>query len=512
MLSYPGGGTGRMESRRAFDFCPSIPFHPILFLMKRILILFFAWTLHAPAAQSNVVIIAIDDLNDWIGCLKGHPQVQTPNIDRLAARGTLFTNAHCQAPLCNPSRTSFITGRRPGSTGIYGLAPWFRSVPELHDVVSIPQAFRGKGYHTAISGKIYHSYPPPADRTMEFDEYGPACDFGPLPRQRLSPLETPERLIDWGVFPEKDEQQNDWEIGSWATAFLARKHDKPFLLATGFGRPHVPCYASQKWFDLYPTENLTMPPYLEGDRQDLPFFSWYLHWKLPEPRLSALLRIDEWKPLVRAYLACISFVDSQVGRILDAIDALPGAEDTYVILLSDHGWHLGEKDITGKNTLWERSTRVPLIISGPGLKAGQSCHQPVELLDIFPTLVDLCGLEPVAGLDGLSLRPQLENPNAEHRPAITTHQPGNHAVRDAHWRYIRYADGSQELYDHRSDPHEWHNLAGQAEHRETIARLAAAIPPHDKPHARGSAARILIKAGDSWEWERKRIDPDELER
>lgn len=480
------------------------------FTMTRIL-LFFALTL-AASAKPSVVLIAVDDLNDWIGCLHGHPQVKTPNLDRLAARGTLFTNAHCQAPLCNPSRTSMLTSRRPSSTGIYGLSPWFRAVPELRDLVSLPQAFRAAGYHTAISGKIYHTFPPAADRAIEFDEYGPACDFGPIPKQKISTSKEPEKLIDWGVFPEKDEQQNDWAIGSWATEFLARPHEKPYLLATGFGRPHVPCYASQKWFDLYPLESLELPPTLANDRDDTPPFSWNLHWKLPEPRLSSLRAADEWKPLVRAYLACISFVDSQIGRVLDAVDASPNAANTYIVLYSDHGWHLGEKDITGKNTLWERSTHVPLIISGPGLAGNQRCEQPAELLDIFPTLVDLCALPPVPGLEGLSLRPQLADPTAAHRPAITTHNPGNHSVRDSTFRYIRYADGSEELYDHTTDPNEWHNLATQPAHRATITRLAASIPATDKPHAPGSKGRTLWKSGDAWIWEGKPILPEELER
>lgn len=479
--------------------------------MMRRLILFLALSL-AVQAQPNVVLIAVDDLNDWVGCLKGHPQVKTPHLDRLAARGVLFSNAHCQAPLCNPSRTSLITGRRPGSTGIYGLAPWFRRVPALRDIPSIPQVFRANGYHTAISGKIYHTYPPAADRALEFDEYGPACDFGPLPKKKISTSQQAERLIDWGVFPENDELQNDWEIGSWAVEFLARKHDQPYLLATGFGRPHVPCYASQEWFDLYPLESLQLPPYRAGDRDDTPMFSWNLHWSLPEPRLSELRKNDEWKPLVRSYLACISFVDSQVGRLLDAIDASPAAEETYIILFSDHGWHLGEKDITGKNTLWERSTHVPLFIAGPGIPAGRNCAQAAELLDIFPTLVDLCEFPEVAGLDGLSLRPQLESAETPRRPAITTHNPGNHAVRDMRWRYISYADGSEELYDHASDPNEWHNLAAETASRETIARLAAWIPARDRAHVAGAAGRTLMRSGNDWLWENKPIQTDKLVR
>ncbi len=466
----------------------------------------------AIAAKPNVLLIGVDDLNDWIGCLGGHPQVKTPHLDQLAASGTLFTNAHCQAPVCNPSRTSLMTGRRPTTTGVYGLAPWFRSVPELRGLVSLPQAFHRAGYATALTGKIYHTFPPKKDRAAEFDEYGPPCNFGPLPKEKF--VQTPEnhRLVDWGVFPEKDEQQNDWEIASWAVDFLGRDHDKPFFLGVGFGRPHVPCFASQKWFDLYPDDRLQMPELLEGDRDDVPEFAWYLNWRLPEPRLRWLREAGQWRPLVRSYLASVSFVDSQVGRVLDALRDSPAADNTVVVLFSDHGWHLGEKDISGKNTLWQRSTRVPLIIAGKHLPARQRCGQPAELLDIYPTLLDLAGLEPVDGLEGLSLRPQLENPDEPRRPAITTHNPGNHSVCDTRWRYIRYADGSEELYDRNEDPHEWHNLADQAGQAETIKRLAAFLPENDHPLVPGSDGRTLEKKDGVWLWEGRPMDSIERSR
>jgi arylsulfatase A-like enzyme len=462
--------------------------------------------LPAFAARPNVLLLGTDDLNDWIGCLGGHPQVKTPHIDRLAARGTLFANAHCQSPLCNPSRTALMTGMRPTTTGVYGLAPWFRNVPELRDLVSLPQAFHRAGYHTAIAGKIYHVYPPQKDRAAEFDDYGPPCNFGPFPEKKLVETPSPMRAVDWGVYPEKDKQQNDWQIADWAIDFLGRDREQPFFLGVGFGRPHVPCFASQQWFDLYPDDTLKMPPMLENDRDDVPDFAWKLHWNLPEPRLKWLRESNEWRPLVRAYLASTSFVDSQVGRVLDALRKSPAAENTIVVLFSDHGWHLGEKGISGKNTLWERSTRVPLIIAGPGLPEGRKVTQPAELMDIYPTLLDLAGMKQIDGLDGLSLRPQIENPAQPRRPAITTHNPGNHGVRDEHWRYIRYADGSEELYDHRNDPNEWHNLAADPKHAETLRRLKSFLPQNEKPHAPGSASRILEKRGDLWFWEGKPVD------
>jgi arylsulfatase A-like enzyme len=252
-----------------------------------------------------------------------------------------------------------------------------------------------------------------------------------------------------------------------------------------------------------------MPAVLDGDRDDIPDFAWNLHWKLPEPRLSWLRESGQWKPLVRSYLASTSFVDSQVGRVLTEIENSGHAKDTLVILFSDHGWHLGEKAISGKNSLWERSTRVPLIVAGPGIRSGQRCAQPAELLDIFPTLVDLAGTAPVAGLEGLSLRPQLDHPDTPRRAAVTTHNPDNHAVRDQRWRYIRLGDGSEELYDLSNDPNEWKNLASIAEFRPQIERLKSLLPASSAPHVKGAAGRVLEKSPDgTWLWEGRPIDGD----
>jgi len=242
---------------------------------------------------------------------------------------------------------------------------------------------------------------------------------------------------------------------------------------------------------------------------DLQNSSWYLHWKLPEPRLSLLRRLDEWRPLVRAYLATTSFLDSQVGRLLEALERSGRAGRTIVVFWSDHGWHLGEKGITGKNTLWERSTRVPLVFSGPGVAAGARCARPAELLDIYPTLLELCGLPAVAGLEGHSLVPQLHNPGAPRAwPAVTTHNRGNHAVRSQRWRYIRYADGSEELYDLRSDPNEWTNLARDSRHAGVIADHARWLPRADAPPAPGSFERLLVREGGVWMWEGQPIRPE----
>ncbi|MGE3822384.1 MAG: sulfatase [Isosphaeraceae bacterium] len=467
-----------------------------------------------PHQRPNVLFLAVDDLNDWVGPLKGHPQVKTPNIDRLASRGTLFTNAHCQSPLCNPSRSSLLFGLRPTSTGIYGLQPAPRTVAALKDRPSLPGYFGSHGYLTATSGKIFHDGSVrPADRAREFQVWGPAPGM-PLPSRKFVTTPDPIRAMDWGVFPADDHDQADWKIADAAIAQLNDPpRDRPFFIAAGFRLPHVPCFASQPWFDLYPEAGLVTPPVKDDDRDDVPGFAWYLHWKLPEPRLSWLRKAEQWRPLVRSYLASVSFMDSQVGRVLDALDASGRREDTLVVLWSDHGWHLGEKGISGKNTLWERSTRVPLIIAGPGVTPGAVCAEPAELLDLFPTLVETCGLPPVDGLEGHSLAPQLRDPRAERPwPAVTSHNPGNHGVRSRDWRYVRYADGSEELYDHRSDPNEWTNLAADSRFDEVKREHARWLPKNEAPHAPGSAARILERRGDDWYWEGQKINPEELER
>ena len=446
------------------------------------------------AKRPNVLFIAIDDLNDWIGALKGHPQVQTPHMDRLAKRGTLFSNAHCQSPLCNPSRSSLLTGLRPTSTGIYGLAPGIRQVDITKDRVTLPQAFMKAGYYAYTCGKIFHDGSVLAkEHAAEFSVWGPAPHI-PRPFEKFVKNEPGGHpAMDWGVFPENDEDQGDWKIADAAIEQIRNApKDKPFFIAAGFRLPHVPCYASKKWFDLYPEDKLIMPPVKENDRDDTPEFSWYLHWKLPEPRLSWLKANNQWKPLVRAYLATTSFVDSQVGRVIDALDASGLADSTIVVLWSDHGWHLGEKQKAGKNSLWDRSTRVPLIFAGPGVAKNARCNRPAELLDIYPTLLELCGLPAVEGLEGHSLVPQLKSAKAPRPwPAITSHNQGNHAIRTEQWRYIRYADGSEELYNMKRDPNEWINLAGQRKYASVKMELSQWLPKTDLPPAPGSKNRIL---------------------
>ena len=443
-----------------------------------------SWPITARGERPNVLLIAIDDLNDWVGCLGGHPQARTPSLDALAARGVLFLNAHCQSPLCNSSRSSLLTGLRPSTTGIYGLAPGIRDVERTRQWVTLPQTFTEAGYFTYTCGKVYHDGSiKPADRQREFNIWGPAPGMG-RPDKPIAYLPEPRHpLMDWGPFPQHDEEGADYRIATAAVeALQTAPSDRPFFIACGFRLPHVPCFAPQPWFDLFPDDQLLMPPVKSGDRDDTPMFSWYLHWSLPEPRLSLLQRVGQWRPLVRAYLASTSYMDAQLGRVLAALQASGRAQETIVVVWSDHGWHVGEKAITGKNTLWDRSTRVPFVFAGPGIAPHARCSQPVELLDIFPTLLELADLPQRSDLEGHSLAPQLHDSAAARPwPAITTHNQGNHAVRTEKWRYIRYADHSEELYDMQGDPNEWDNLAARQDLQPVKSELAKWLPQIDAP-------------------------------
>jgi choline-sulfatase len=436
-----------------------------------------------PTQKPNVLLVAVDDLNDWVGCLGGHPQTKTPHIDRLAKRGVLFTNAHCQAPLCNPSRTSIMYGLRPSNSGIYDnqTPPW--NVRALDNHVTLPRHFAANGYRTLTTGKIYH------DSGMPKDDFQVV---GPIPGQRnkldarIIP-ETPQGargLWDFGPQTYDEKLFQDHADATWAIRQLQEKKEKPFFLTVGFYRPHVPLYAPSRFFDEISEDHIQLPVVRDNDRDDLPPIINRLTASRYSPPHDWFVKTNHWRKAVHAYLACIRFTDEQVGRLIDALDASPHANNTIVILYSDHGFFLGEKEHWAKQSLWERAARVPFIISAPGFTRGQSSPRPAELLSIYPTLIDLCGLTKRDDIDGTNLVPLLKDPMSEWtRPALTTHGHNNHSVRTEHHRYIRYHDGSEELYDHRSDPNEWTNLAALPEHSALKKELAAWIPKTNVPQA-----------------------------
>ncbi len=429
------------------------------------------------ADRPNVVLILLDDLNDWVGCMGGHPQARTPNIDALAQRGVLFKNAHCQAPVCNPSRVSMMMGLRPSTTSVYDNDDSLQKATILSEIPSLPEWFTHQGYLTMGCGKVFHA----SRGQKRFTRYGPSGGQGPLPDQRLSttPEASRSKLWDWGTFPPEESQYHDVINSQWAAEQLQKDHEAPLFLTVGLYRPHVPLFAPKRFLDLYPLKDVLLPTVLEDDMEDIPQGGRSLaHNPLP-PAHAWFLKKNRWKEAVQAYLASVSFVDACVGRLIKSLDDGPMADHTWVVLLSDHGFFLGEKERWAKQALWERATRVPLIIVPPkslpeSSVRNSTCSAPVELLSLYPTLLDFCQLKHPPHLEGRSLMPLVQSPQRPWPyPAITTFGKGNHSIRSKRWRYTRYADQSEELYDHIADPHEWHNLAPQSEVLEQVSPTLA---------------------------------------
>ena len=423
-------------------------------------------------ARPNILIISIDDLNDWTGCLGGHPQAKTPNIDRLAKRGTLFRNAHCQAPICTPSRASMLTGLYPSTTGLYFLQPGLEASRVAMKRPHLLRHFAKAGYRTMGAGKFVHGN----DR-RHYDEYGGGMGgFGPRPKQKISyPIGHP--LWDWGPFPKDESRMPDTRVANWVIERLGKPQEKPFVLVAGFWRPHVPMFAPPRWFKPFPLKTVKLPKTLDSDRKDLSEYAKTLTEGFPAPRHEWFVKNDAWRGAVQSYLASVAFVDNCVGRVLNALENSQYRDNTIVVLLSDHGWHLGEKQRWAKRSLWNDSTRVPLIVAAPGYKGGNASGRPVGLIDIFPTLLELTGLPAQSHLEGRSLATLMKNPDARwNRPILTTFGPNNHSLRSTRWHYIRYADSSEELYDHKTDQHEWHNLAGKPAHADLIAEMRRSLP------------------------------------
>ncbi len=441
-------------------------------------------------SRPNVLFISIDDLNDWVGCLDGHPQVKTPFIDQLATRGVNFTNAHCQAPICMPSRTSLLTGTFPHRNGVYLIEQNLRDGEILKDAVTLPQYFKKNGYRTLRAGKIYHRVQ--EGDADDWDESGDRFGWvwmgklaGP---EGISGLPTPS-IFDFGPLPVKKEEMNDSRITDWAVDRLNQPAaEEPFFLAVGLVTPHLPHFTPTEFYEQYPLDTLRLPETLPGDLDDLPPMGLKFTRYFDSTPMSHhnITRHGLWNKAVASYLATATFTDHCVGRLLAALEASPHADNTIVVLWSDHGFHMGEKMHWEKRSLWEESTRVPLIFSVPGEGQQRNVRstRPVGLIDIYPTLVELCDLPPKEDLQGRSLVPLLNDPDLEwNHPVLTTHHPGNHAIRSEHWRYIRYANGDEELYDHRSDPHEFHNLAGDESFAKIIRELASHLPVESVPYA-----------------------------
>ncbi|MDF1657949.1 MAG: sulfatase-like hydrolase/transferase [Verrucomicrobiales bacterium] len=447
------------------------------------------------AQPPNILFISLDDLNDWIGCLGGHPQTLTPNLDRLAKSGVLFTNAHCPGAACNPSRTAIMTGLSPHVSGLYENRQNMREI--LPDAELIPKHFRNHGYRAIGSGKILHYF----IDARSWDDYFPDAEKeNPFPRT-LYPDERPVSLprggpwqyveTDWAALDATDEEfGGDWLVSEWVGDQLSQIHDQPFFLACGIYRPHEPWFVPAKYFEPFPLEDIQLPPgYLEDDLEDLPAAG---KKRGPNRYFAHILGHGQWKQGIQGYLASIHFADAMLGRVLDALENGPNKDNTIVVLWSDHGWHLGEKQHWQKFTAWRAVTRVPLMVripegAAPGLPDGTTdgtiCDAPVNLLSLFPTLTELSGIPSKADNDGPSLVPLLRDPESEWDHVSLTHlgEPGSYGLSAKDWRYIHYKGGDEELYHITKDPYEWTNLAAHPDHRDKLDELRALAPPSFAP-------------------------------
>lgn len=441
-------------------------------------------------AKPNVLFIAIDDMNDWTTLFDDDNPIQTPNLKRLAARGCFFSRAYCASPGCNPSRTAILSGYRPTTSGVYGNKEvWREKIP---NVVTLPQYFERKGgYATRGAGKIFHHGTAGADRPDDpsFQAFykkrsirAPKMNYNGYRKGDGSKLAG--NNFDWG---EHDQKMIDVDMCEWIEACMEEKWDQPLFLAAGIFNPHLPFYAPPETFTRYPLKETRLPPMPKDDLIDVGEIARRMvgkeHFVFDNTTAAKPGSPGSLQRMVQCYQAAADFSDQMVGRLINKLDETGLSKNTIIVLWSDHGYHLGDKKTCVKFTLWEKANRVPFIIVAPGLtKPGSRCDRPVSLVDIYPTLVELAGLPSYAENDGLSLVPLLKDPTQTwQRPALMTEGPGNHAVRSDRWRYIRYSDGAEELYDHDSDPWEHDNLAGEARFADVLAEHRNWLPKKEAP-------------------------------
>ena len=429
----------------------------------------------ASTAKPNVLFIAVDDLNHWVGHLGRNPQTKTPNIDRLAKMGVTFTRANCAAPVCNPSRAALMSGLRASTTGVYDNGQdWKLAISKEQTLTT---QFLRAGYNVFGAGKIYHSSD---HRQGEWTEYAENTGGGNL-RRHPSAKDDGVGGIKFYPLDCRDEDMPDYKVVSYGIEKLGQKHDKPFFLAIGLVKPHMPFSVPKKYFDMFPLETIQLPPHREDDLDDVPAAG--IKMAKPDGDHAAIVKSGRWKDAVQAYLATIAFCDGQVGRLIEGLQKSAYRDNTVICFWSDHGWHLGEKLHWRKFALWEEAARTVFIWSAPGVtRPGGVCERPVDFMSIYPTLCDLAGLPRPAHVEGHDIRPLLENPKAKwDQAAVTTFHKDNHSIRSETWRYIRYADGSEELYNHDNDPYEWTNLAKDPQYASVKVELARFAPKVNAP-------------------------------
>ena len=491
-----------------------------------IFILIFGGHLKGADRSPNVLFLAVDDMNDWIGCLQTTPRAITPNLDRLAERGVNFTNAHTAGVFCAPSRAAIFSGQYASTTGCYQSPNYFVNHPEIE---SLQMSFAKAGYTTLGAGKLFHH---PAGA---IDQRGWTDFFlrNQIQRESGWPLESWSRetpvpipfpasvynkgktisgglFLEWGAIPnDKEEEMADTIRINWAVDQLNKKHDRPFFLACGIYAPHFPNYCPQKYFDLYDPSDIELPPIKDDDLEDLPPKIRKQKENRKRQHHDKLVKIDAVDDAIHGYLACISYADEMMGRVLDALEASPYFDNTIVVFWSDHGYHHGEKGDWGKHTLWERTSNVPFIWAGPGVARSQSTDVTVSLIDMYPTFVDMCGLQkPDQPLEGESLAKTLADPSAAtDRNVYLPHMhPGEYAVINRDWRFIRYGEDGEdgeELYNLREDPNEWTNLASEETYADLKSKMRNFAPKtFAEPEQKLNARKDLVVDGESFRWEK----------
>lgn len=424
------------------------------------------------ADRPNVLFIAIDDLNHWVTHLGRNDQARTPNIDRLASMGVSFRHAYCAVPACEPSRCALMGGRRPWTNGCYKNGDGWKKYQKAGEGLSAQ--FKKSGYYVAGAGKIYHS--------MDYHE-SEWHDY--MSKAGLHPNGPGVQKYDGYFVPLKknlkDDDIIDWHTANYTIERLKKKHNKPFFLACGLYKPHLAFAAPRKYYKDFPIDSIKLPPHRKDDLDDIPPAGLKMKNRGDQNKME---KNGTWKMAIQSYLATCAYTDMNVGRLLDALESGPNKNNTIVVLWSDHGWSLGEKRHWRKFALWEEPTRMPFIWVVPGMtKAGSMSDRPVDLMSVYPTLCELANISIPNHVEGRSIVKLLKDPKAKWQyPAITTHGFKNHAVRTEDWRYIRYANGDEELYDHRNDPYEYTNLAGKTKYASVKKELAQWLPKKNAPH------------------------------
>jgi arylsulfatase A-like enzyme len=434
--------------------------------------------------KPNVLFITIDDMNDWTTVFDKSNPIKTPNIEKLADRGVFFSKAYCSSAACNPSRASVMTGTRPHKTGIYGnRSDWRGTLPNIK---TVQQHYKDNGYFVCGAGKIFHHHKDWAYHdNASFHDYLMMSINEPYPDKKINGFEEyGSRNTDWGAWPDDIKKTADYRTTEYAIQKLQQDYDQPFFLNVGIYKPHSPFFAPQEFFDKYPLHDLEMPELLKDDCNDFPEGARKLMEKSKWFWSGMMKAMDDnpnaYREYIQAYQACATFADDMIGKIIDALDKSPNKDNTIIVLWSDHGFHLGEKEHFEKFALWEKTNHIPFIIIAPGItKPGTVIEKPVDMTVIYPTLADLCGLEIPEHTDGFTLLPLLKDNSISIPPALMTYMKGNHAIRTERWRYIQYADGSEELYDHKNDPNEWFNVAGKEENKIVIEDHKKYIPKNN---------------------------------